>query len=650
MTNDLHVVRRPRLSRYGNGLSLFIGSFRLNLVESRMLHGVFRLDCRHVRAGHRRAFVAIALGLGGLFPATQVMAQTAVLTRSYDNARTGTNMSETILTPAAVASKGLRRVRSFAIDDDPRIEAQPLYVPHLAMPDGKAHDVLFVASMGNHIWAFDVDGNGTWKTPQLGAPFVPPEVPNQGHRSTTIDSWGINIAWGILSTPVIDLDANRIYCVNWILQNDKPVLFAHRIDIATMTEIGTPEPIEASLGTQVDAHGKLVKLQPDQKQRAALLLVPLRGEHKTLFVATTGGENPGSPHGWMVAFDVDTFRQTAAWVSTPSSFGGGMWQGSQGPAADESGHIYAITGNGGYVNLHPTGIHDFNGTTDFAEAVVRLKYEKAANSAVFTLDDWFIPFRDSDRSTMANYDYRDQDFGSAGPVLPPGSNLLLAGGKDGILYVLNREDLGKKAGDLSVLKSPPIYVTYNGVGLPVTGDIDFPLGNPARNPSKTHHLHGSPVFWNGSKGPMMFTWGENESLRAWNLNLQTGVVSFIGKGMEVASAALALSPTGLGGMPGGMLAVSSNGQTPDSGIVWALAPVDGDANHGVVEGIARAYDATMLDPTPIDPQTPRLKLLWDSHRSGVTFDHAKFVPPVVADGRLFVPTYDGRIDMYMLNP
>lgn len=90
-------------------------------------------------------------------------------------------------------------------------------------------------------------------------------------------------------------------------------------------------------------------------------------------------------------------------------------------------------------------------------------------------------------------------------------------------------------------------------------------------------------------------------------------------------------------MPGGMLSLSSNGKNPDTGIVWALAPVDGDANHDVVDGIARAYDATNLDPTPIDPQTPRLKLLWDSTRSGVTFKHAKFNPPVVADGRSLCP-------------
>ena len=573
---------------------------------------------------------------------------TPVLTRSYNNGRTGANTSETILTPALVAAKGLRRVRSFAIADDDRIEAQPLYVPQITMPDGKQHDVLFVASMGNHVWAFDVDGNGQWNTPQLGTPYNPPLTNKPGKpRSTGVDSNGINNLWGILSTPVIDLDANEMYLVNWVAQNNKnPTLFAHRVDLGKMVEVGQPKPIQASV---VNEQGVTVSLRPDQKQRAALLLVPLRGANKTLFIATTGGENPGSPNGWMVAFDVDTFTQTAAWVSTPSSFGGGIWQASQGPAADAQGNVYAITANGGFHQDHKNVIQDFNGTTDFAEAIVRLKYTKnGAGKATLILDDWFIPFRDADRKVDANYNYRDQDLGSAGPVLPDDNNLLLGGGKDGILYVLDRQNLGKKIGDLSVLKSPPIYVTFNGLGLPTSGNIDFLLGNPAINPSKTHHLHGSPVYWDGSKGPMIFTWGENESLRAWALNPATGQLSFVGRGAEVASAALAASPVGIGGMPGGMLALSSDGKKPNTGIVWALAPVDGDANKAVVTGIARAYDATNLDSTPIDPQTPRLNLLWDSNRAGVTFNHAKFCAPVVADGRLFVPTYDGRVDMYML--
>ena len=583
---------------------------------------------------------------------------TAVLTRSYDNGRTGANLTETTLTPTLVSNKGLKRVRSFTIDDDPRIEAQPLYVPNLQMPDGNKHDVLFVASMGNHIWAFDVNGNGVWKTPDLGAPFRPAIDPKGPRKtSTVIDSWGINILWGILSTPVVDIDLNRMYFVNWRVQaNGKLGMFAHQIDISTMQPIGNPIQLEAQLkdahgNPAMGHHGALVELQPTQKQRAALLLVPLRGGHKTLFIATTGGENPGAPHGWMIAVDIDSFTQTAAWVSTPSTFGGGIWHASQGPAADAQGNVYAITANGGYRQDHKNVIQDFNGKTDFAEAIIRLKYQKTGpGQGSLTLDDWFIPFLDSDRKVDNNYNYRDQDLGSAAPVLPPDNNLILGGGKDGLLYVLDRHNLGKKIGDLSVLKSPPIYVTYDGVGLPNTvPNIDFQLG-AGQNPNKTHHLHGSPVYWNGSAGPMIFTWGENESLRAWKLNPGSGALSFVGKGAEVASAALAASPNGIGGMPGGMLALSSNGGNANTGIVWALAPIDGDANHDPVPGIARAYDATNLDPVPIDPFTPRLKLLWDSGRAGINFTFSKFCTPVVADGKLFVPTYDGRVDLYMLNP
>jgi len=603
---------------------------------------------------------------------TPLLGQTAVLTRSYDNGRTGANNSETILTPQLLLNKGLRRLKSLNVDDDPRIEAQPLYVPKLQMQDGKNHNVVFVATMANQVWAFDADApegrDLLWKT-SLGKPFRPAEGRQpDGHRTTAIDWWGINILWGILSTPVIDLDAKRMYLVNWVTGADnQPALFLHGIDLKDGKEIGCGAGkgvsicgvrIQAALlndkgAPAVDAKGKPVSLLPDQKQRAALLLTPLRGQHKTLFVATTGGENPGDPHGWMIAFDVDSFRQTAAWVSTPKSFGGGIWQGSQGPSADDEGNVYAMTGNGGYITDTGGQTHSFVGDTDFAEAFVKLKYVKpAAGQATLSLVDWFVPFLDSERQNLGNYDYRDQDLGSAGPVVPPEGDLLIGAGKDGLLYVLDRHNFGKQVGNLNVLKSKlPSYVTYNGVGLPTSGkSMDFPLGDPSRYPSKTHHLHGSPVYWNGSSGPMIFTWGENESLRAWKIDLSSGNVSFVGKGGEIASAKLAGDPTGIGGMPGGMLTLSSNGKQANTGIVWATAPIDGDANHDVVPGIARAYDATQLDATPIDSLTPRLKLLWDSTRSGVTFDFSKFCTPFVADGRFFVPTYDGRVDIYVPNP
>ena len=102
-------------------------------------------------------------------------------------------------------------------------------------------------------------------------------------------------------------------------------------------------------------------------------------------------------------------------------------------------------------------------------------------------------------------------------------------------------------------------------------------------------------------------------------------------------------------MPGGFLVVTSNGNTPNTGIVWATAPVSGDANKHVVEGVLRAYDATNLDATPNADGTPKLRLLWQSKQiPGNTFNFSKFCPPVVADGRILVPTYDGRVDIYTL--
>jgi outer membrane protein assembly factor BamB len=119
----------------------------------------------------------------------------------------------------------------------------------------------------------------------------------------------------------------------------------------------------------------------------------------------------------------------------------------------------------------------------------------------------------------------------------------------------------------------------------------------------------------------------------------------VAKGAEVASA----MQGGKGGMPGGILAVSSNGKIANTGIVWATAPLFHDANKNVVEGVLRAYDASNLDPAGNPDGTARLKLLWDSkHIPGNQFNFSKFCPPVVADGKIFVPTYDGRVDVYSL--
>jgi outer membrane protein assembly factor BamB len=586
-------------------------------------------------------------------------AQTAVVTRSYDNARTGANLTETALTPELVTAHGL--IKRFSLElpgDDPRVEAQPLYVPRFTMSDGQKHDVLYVFSMGNKVYAFDAkSGVAIWPGPSdLGPPF-------HAAPGDPVDSKGINKIFGDLSTPVIDLDSQTIYLTNWVVdQSNNRILHLNALNMRDGQRRRPPLTMAASV---TNAAGIKVGLSQVQKQRAAMLLVPLRGKpappaHKLLYVGFTGSEDPPRTgnasqvnHGWLLAFDVEDWKQVGAWIATPSSFGGGIWAASQGPAADEQGNVYLMTGNGGYL-LKPDGsiASDFIGSTDFAECFAKLAF----GGGGLTLVDWFVPFRDSRRKFQpgapgfAGYGYTDQDLGSAGPVLIPSTGLVLGAGKDGVLYVLDRNNMGKAVGDFSKLKAPPIFFTFDpDPNIPAyknadpAGDLDFQpmLG------VKTHHLHGSPAYWkSAAHGPMLFVWGENGNLRAFTLDIASGKAKLLAHGAEFASEDLA-NPANhsLGGMPGGMLAVSANGE--NDGIVWATAPLDGDANQKPVPGIVRAYDATKFASHNNPDGSPRLQKIWQA--SGFTY--SKFCPPVVADGTLFVPTYDGRVDVYVLrNP
>jgi outer membrane protein assembly factor BamB len=214
------------------------------------------------------------------------MSKHAVLTRSYDNGRTGTNTDEHSLTPAAIKGRGLRKGFSLKLEgDDPNVEAQPLYMPDVQMADGTTHDVIYLFSMSDNVWAFDADtGRPLWPHPVfLGKPFVP--APSVYH---------INRSFGILSTPVIDRETGTIYAVNWIVDaNGNRQLRVNALglkDGKPPPGKQQPLPIEASV---TNASGQKIALSQVQKQRAALLLVPLGAKsspqiHKMLYVATTG--------------------------------------------------------------------------------------------------------------------------------------------------------------------------------------------------------------------------------------------------------------------------------------------------------------------------------------------------------------------------
>jgi PQQ enzyme-like repeat protein len=574
-----------------------------------------------------------------------------VTTRSYNSARTCANNEEIILTPQVLGKNFMVKHLSLHVDDDPRIEAQPLYLPGTKMNDGKLHDVIYLCTMANNIWAFDAnDGKPIWKTPtNLGKPIKPNPAPHPGFpHATDIDLWGVNILWGILGTPVIDPGTNKMYVVCWTSPDgtrDNAVYQLHEVDIADGKSLRSTE-IQASADQQITPGRPAARFVPSrQKQRPGLLLTASDGAptRKTLFVAFGMTHEEGdTTHGWLIAYDVGTLQRTAAWCTTPSGAGAGIWQAGQGPGADESGDVYVMTGNYGVEDAAKNAVPPAAG--DLPQSLIKLHYTPPVGGAAGKLEAvaWFQPFQDHVRNKNGADNFQDYDLGSAGPLPLPGMNLVIGAGKDGVLYVLDT-DTAKfgKGSDYSKLKQTPIFFTYFpgfGVDASKVANLDQLFDG------KTHHLHSSPAFWvSPARGPMLFDWGENENLRAWTIDA-VGKVTFVAKSAETASAGLG----GLGGMPGGFVIVSSDGLQANTGVIWATTPVSGDANRHIVEGILRAYDATTLDPINNLDGTPRLKLLWDSkHIPNNSFHFSKFCPPVVADGRVIVATYNGQVDIYI---
>jgi PQQ enzyme repeat len=352
-----------------------------------------------------------------------------VLTRSYDVARTGTNSQETILTPQKVGNNLLIQQTSPHVNDDPRIEAQPLYVSGVDI-GGTRHDVVYVATMANNIWAFNAaDGKPLWPRPvHLGPPIQP--------HGTEIDLFGINQLWGILSTPAIDRGTGTMYVVCWTSQGGSVASAIHQLHAIDIRN-GQPVHNPLTIAADAQAQGKpQVRLIPShQKQRSSLLLTTTKGpggeNRKTLFVAFAMTHEEHDPaHGWVVAYDLADFRQTAAWCTTPNGSGCGIWQAGQGPAADESGDVYVMTGNYGVEDAQNNTARPAAG--DLADSLVKLHYTPpAAPGAAGRLDAvaWFTPFADADRNRNGEDNFQDYDLGSGGPVPLPGLPLVVGAGK-----------------------------------------------------------------------------------------------------------------------------------------------------------------------------------------------------------------------------
>ena len=247
----------------------------------------------------------------------------------------------------------------------------------------------------------------------------------------------------------------------------------------------------------------------------------------------------------------------------------------------------------------------------------------------------------------------DQDLGSAGVFIIPARGNLIGGGKDGILYNLNKNNLGQNSWNPHF--NLPFVATYlpnppNGAaGLPTTtvADPNWPIVNRDRNlpwqtpTGKSYHIHGTPVYLEKANGGIVYIWGENEALKAYNYDFATRrITTFRAQGTLFASGNM--PPPG--GMPGGRLVVSSNGTTPGTGVVWGIYPTQGNANTSVVHGALVAFDATTI------LNGARLKQLFqsDANPANNLGNFAKFSTPVVANGKVYVGTFSDKVVQYGL--
>jgi len=535
----------------------------------------------------RRSALVLALSPLLFFVRAQDVKESLNLyTQRVDNQRTGVNLIERQLNQSAVKT---RFGKLWTLNSDAKVMAQPLYVSNLVSgkcPRG-CNTVIF-ASMNDTVYAYMADrpptgSNDTliWSK-SLGSPRL-------GARD--IDEAAIDDpTWGILSTPAIDLPNNLIYVVAW---NSDQMYRVYALDLRTGETAKGPVVIEGSVAeNSFTEHNK--NWRQLRKQRAGLLL-----DHGSLYVAF-GGDNSGGIAGWLFVYDAGGLRLRTVWSPEPGGKSGGIWMSGTGPVADQSGNIYLQTGNGDYDPKR----------SQYGDSLLKLKL--AGNNV--EVAGHFTPCNQS------YLNHEDLDMGSAAPLLLPG-NLLLSGGKYGNLYLMDRDRL---AGYISGGWHKEECRESDGV---------LQVVNVNRG-----HIHGSPLYWNGPAGNQwIYVMAEAKNLEAFPFvdgKVKTGIGDVkLSAWKPPRQAPPICHKPARNWMPGGILALSSDGNRAGTGVVWAVVPANGDSNtFRGVKGMLLALDAEDVSQE-----------LWRSQGTDAETDTpdsfgllARFVPPTVANGKVFV--------------
>ncbi len=520
-------------------------------------------------------------------PTPPPMATPDVTTYHYDNSRQGLNAQETTLTPANVnsATFGLKGV--YPVDG--KVDAQPLYVGNLSVQPGtgaQALNVVYVATEHDSVYALDAGtGAQVWKMSVLGAGEMTSDARSCGQIVPEI---------GITSTPVIDR-AHGPHGAIFLIGMSKDANGGyhqrlHALDLATGVEMaGSPTEISASYpGAGANSQGGRVVFDPGQyAERAGLLLL-----NGTIYTAWTSHCDIQPYTGWVMGYSESTLQQTTVLNLTPNGSEGSIWMSGYGLGADRAGNIYFLDANGTL-----DGGFDANGfpsMRDFGNAMVKL-----STTGGLAVADYFEPY-----NTVAESG-ADRDLGSGGAMLLPDladnagavHHLLVGAGKDGSIYVGDRDNLGK-------------FVPGATSNTNVYQEIAHAFPNGAWS---------GPAYFNNA----VYYAGVGDVLKAYT----------------ITNARLSTTPTSQSATsfayPGATPSVSSNGK--QNGIVWA---VESATN---APGVLHAYDATNLGHELYNSSQAA------NGRDGFGTGN-KFITPVVVNGSVFVGTTNGMAVFGLLKP
>ena len=436
-----------------------------------------------------------------------------ITTSQYDNARTGANVHETILTPRNVNARSFGRLFRLPVDGD--VYAQPLYMRGVPIAGKGRHGVVFIATEHDSVYAFDSAGQPLeplWhasfaqgrvepvRQSDVGCPFITPEI-------------------GITSTPVIDAAAGTLYVLARTREpgpDGQPHFFQrlHALDISSGAERpGSPVLIRASASSASAGFlglfsGTVTFNASRENPRAALSLV-----HGMVWLTWASSCDFGPYYGWVIAYDARTLKQAGVFNASPDGTESGIWASDTGPAADGAGNVYLATGNGRFDAA--------SGGRDYGDSVLKLRLE--GNN--LSLRDYFTPFNQSHLNDT------DKDLGSGGVLVVPDQSgahphLLVAAGKEGVVYLLDRDRMGH---------------FHSGSNANALQTVTLP-----------GEVFSAPAFWNGR----LYYLASHDVLKAfsiWGGRLSPGPIS---------------QAAGAFHEPGATPSISANGNA--DAIVWAV--------------------------------------------------------------------------------